>query len=105
MSKKLNCWEYLNCGMEPGGIFSKIHGPCPIPLMMRYDGVNGGQGAGRICWEIVSQRSQNQELFACRSSRSCVHCKFYHRVHSEQEELVTTFAKNRLKNKNVLIDK
>jgi eukaryotic-like serine/threonine-protein kinase len=85
MGARLNCWEFNNCGMEPGGIFADKYGPCPIPRMMKYDGVNSGRGAGRICWSIMNGSLQNNHL-VCRNSRhSCFHCSFYNRVQNEIE--------------------
>ena len=81
---KLNCWEFNNCGMEPGGIFAKKYGPCPVPKMMKYDGINGGRGAGRACWSIMS--SSRDSRMICRNSRqSCFRCSFYNRVQNELE--------------------
>ena len=80
----------MNCGMEPGGLFSKLHGPCPVAQTMRYDGVNGGRGAGRICWEVKPGYGRESNIF-CRNHRlSCQNCKFYLRVHSEEEELIAS---------------
>jgi len=84
MSLKLNCWEYRNCGMEPGGIFAKIYGACPVPAMMKLDGVNGGRGAGRACWIAINDASAPRPS-VCRSSRlSCHSCEFFKRVHCEE---------------------
>lgn len=84
MSQKLNCWEFRNCGMEPGGVFSEIYGPCPVPKMMKYDGLNGGCGAGRVCWMVMNTSSQKGP-FICRNSRqSCYNCEFCRRVHNEE---------------------
>lgn len=86
MSDRLNCWEFNNCGMEPGGIFAKIHGPCPVPQLMKYDGVNGGRGAGRTCWTLMNSTSFKSP-FVCRNSRlSCFQCRFYQRVQAEEEK-------------------
>jgi hypothetical protein len=72
--------------MEPGGIFAKIHGPCPVPQMLKYDGVNGGRGAGRACWTIMNSTSQKSS-FICRNNRlSCFQCRFYQRVLAEEEK-------------------
>ena len=90
MSRRLNCWEYRNCGMEPGGIFSEIYGTCPVALNMKFDGVNGGRGAGRICWKVMN-RISSKDPFICRHNRqSCIHCDFYRRVNSEEESTVIT---------------
>lgn len=87
MGQKINCWEYRNCGMEPDGIFSKIHGECPIPKMMKLDGINGGKGAGRACWTVVHSSTPGDAPIPCRNSRiSCIDCEFYHRVQGENIE-------------------
>jgi hypothetical protein len=70
--------------MEPEGIFSKIYGECPIPKMMKYDGANGGTGAGRICWMAANSLSRNKKI-VCRNNRvSCMQCEFYLRVQREE---------------------
>ena len=84
MGKKINCWEYRNCGVEPGGIFAEIYGECPVPRMMKYDGVNGGRGAGRVCWKVMNNAAL-KEPFICRNSRiSCFQCEFFIRVKNEE---------------------
>jgi hypothetical protein len=71
--------------MEPGGIFAEIYGVCPVPKVMKYDGVNGGRGAGRTCWTIMN-RFPEKGPFICRNNRlSCVNCPFFIRVCSEEE--------------------
>jgi len=85
MCAKINCWEFNNCGMEPGGIFAEIYGACPVPQMMKYDGVNGGRGAGRTCWMVMNSGT-NSELPVCRNNRlTCHHCTFFQRVQSEED--------------------
>ena len=70
--------------MEPGGIFSEVYGACPVARMMKYDGINGGRGAGRACWTVMNTGSPRGP-FICRNSRkSCFSCEFYRRVHSEE---------------------
>ena len=85
MSRKLNCWEYRNCGMEPGGIFSEIYGTCPVPTMMKYDGANGGRGAGRVCWRVKNKATAKGRDLCRHHRQSCIHCDFYRRVQSEEE--------------------
>ncbi len=72
MCAKLNCWEFRNCGMEPGGIFSGIKGECPIPKMMKYDGANGGAGAGRTCWMATSINPRHGSI-VCRKNGTALH--------------------------------
>ena len=84
---KINCWECRNCGMEPGGIFARIYGPCPVAAnSMKYDGINDGRGAGRTCWRFLQENSRGLERQVCRFGRSsCVECAFYRRVHNEED--------------------
>jgi hypothetical protein len=75
--------------MEPGGIFSKIYGECPVPKILKNDGINGGNGAGRSCWTIIGKNPQNGQ-FICRNSRvSCLQCEFYCRVQAEEDHSPT----------------
>ncbi len=85
VKNKLNCWEFTNCGMEPDGIFAQIHGPCPVAsASMKYDGVNGGRGGGRICWEIM-RNNAGSIRHECRFNRMpCRKCKFFMRVMAEE---------------------
>lgn len=89
MSGKINCWEFRNCGMEPGGIFAEIYGPCPVPRMMKHDGVNGGRGAGRNCWTIMNSTTQKSPNIYRNNRLSCYHCPFFKRVQSEEGLKVT----------------
>jgi len=85
MSDKLNCWEFRNCGMEPGGIFARVREECPVPRMMKYDGVNGGVGAGRACWTVTASELKNGSVVCRRSGRLCINCEFYLRVQREMD--------------------
>ncbi|MFH2036667.1 MAG: two-CW domain-containing protein [Candidatus Zixiibacteriota bacterium] len=93
MYRKLNCWEYHNCGMEPGGMFADIkNNPCPIPSLFKFDGINDGRGAGRYCWMIQDKTAGGNHEFICRNSnKSCCHCPFYIRVQNEEAEVVRQF--------------
>lgn len=51
--KKLNCWEFKNCGRQPGGFAEKKAGVCPAAVSDECDGMNSGQAAGRFCWSIA----------------------------------------------------
>lgn len=46
---KKNCWEVLQCGLEPGGAQEKELGVCPAASDSRLDGTNQGLNAERIC--------------------------------------------------------
>lgn len=86
MNHKINCWEFHNCGMEPGGMFSDVYGPCPVPLAMKYDGFNGGRAAGRVCWKIMDSPNVriNNPFISCSKRNSCCKCAFYNRVRNEE---------------------
>lgn len=79
---RLNCWEFKNCGREPGGLMTRIHGVCPVATTMKFDGVNGGHAAGRSCW-AVTERSGC--LSAGAPDARCHQCDFYRRVLFEEE--------------------
>ena len=52
MEKRLNCWEYKNCGYGPG--IAKSNGMiCPTVLEGRLNGVHNGTQAGRACWVVA----------------------------------------------------
>jgi len=95
MSYKLNCWEFRNCGLEPGGILAKIHGECPVPREMKKDGVNGGIGAGRSCWAVVNSCHAVNRIAGRNRRRSCLECEFYRRVVCE-EDLQSTLCEEDL---------
>ncbi|MDF1544676.1 MAG: hypothetical protein P1R58_06190 [bacterium] len=87
MCKKLNCWEYKNCGREAGGLMADALGECPVSRAMKFDGLNGGKAAGRACWMVPNS--------ACRLNRgrqripACHNCEFYKRVVREEADQVS----------------
>ncbi|MEW5994447.1 MAG: two-CW domain-containing protein [Candidatus Zixiibacteriota bacterium] len=89
MVRKLNCWEFKNCGREPGGLMAEVLGPCPVPAAMEFDGSNGGIGAGRVCWLVNGGNCKNGSV-RWRRTQSCLECEFYHRVHYEEETAPVT---------------
>lgn len=50
---RLNCWEFMRCGREPGGAHASELGICPAPLDTSADGYNGGRNGGRTCWTVA----------------------------------------------------
>ena len=83
-----NCWEYMNCGREEGGLMAERLGECPVSKSMRYDGTNGGRGAGRACWMVPDSRTHCSHNRLSETT-SCKDCQFYKRVLFEQEEQTT----------------
>ncbi len=81
MTTKQNCWQVLECGRELGGHLVEELGVCPVSLDLEYDGVNGGKGGGRFCWEVAGSfsRGERQGRFAT-SCVDCVLCPFLEQV-------------------------
>lgn len=96
MCQKLNCWEFHNCGREPGGVLSDSLGVCPITQAFKYDGINDGKAAGRVCWSL--RDSLRQDSITCMQKNfPCHQCAFYRRVVHEETDsaarkLVSTVA-------------
>lgn len=83
--RKLNCWEFNNCGREPGGNNIEKYGPCPAALDKRLDGYNSGTNAGRACWAVAGTLCGGapKGLIALKL-RDCMKCEFHHTVIKEE---------------------
>jgi two-component system NtrC family sensor kinase len=83
--KKLNCWEFKNCGREPGGINVTELGICPSASEEKADRINNGHNAGRVCWAVSGTFCQGevQGSFACKLYR-CTDCDFYKQIRTEE---------------------
>ncbi len=85
MKKKINCWEYMKCGRQPGGDKVDKQGLCPATIDPIYDGFNQGDFAGRTCW-LVSGTFCSGKIkgsFADKQD-SCKNCAFYKKIHAEE---------------------
>ena len=82
MERKLNCWEYRNCGREKGGLMVSVLGECPASTSMAFDGTNGGMAGGRACW-MVRESNRLARIQTC-SGTPCHSCEFYRRVVHEE---------------------
>ena len=82
---KKNCWEFKNCGRQPGGSHIDDYGVCPAAKEHRLDGVHGGEKAGRACWVISGTlcKGEVQGTFA-KKYKSCEICDFYANVRKEE---------------------
>ncbi len=82
---KENCWEFKNCGRQPGGAKSKELGVCPATIEVRTDGINQGENGGRVCWAIAGTLcgGKVQGVFATKFA-DCLECEFYARVRDEE---------------------
>lgn len=81
----MNCWEYKQCGREPGGNKVKDLGICPAATEQKLHGINGGTNGGRSCWVIKETLCGNQVQggFAEKLSK-CLGCDFYSTVRDEE---------------------
>ncbi len=87
MKGDLNCWQYKNCGREKGGLMVDVLGECPVSTAMKYDGLNGGQGAGRSCWMAPNSACRRDQVGGNRRWDACHNCEFYKRVVFEEKEM------------------
>ncbi len=102
MTKKRNCWEYMNCGRNPGGHAAAGSGVCPVSLHEELNGVHGGKNAGRACWAVDDslcpevQRESQQKKFS-----GCWKCEFYHSVKNEERSSRHGFVATYREMKNI----
>lgn len=88
---KLNCWEHMKCGREPGGVNVNKLGVCPASIEQRADGLNCGKNAGRVCWATAGTLCDGkiQGTFA-RKLSSCMKCEFFQLVIGEEADNCAT---------------
>ena len=82
VTRRLNCWEFLNCGRGPDGANGDI---CPAGVDRAAEGVNSGTCGGRVCWAVsgtfCGSRPQGTEA---SKILSCFSCSFFTRVLQEE---------------------
>lgn len=85
MAIKQNCWEFKNCGREPGCANVAELGICPASTNTKVDGANSGKNGGRACWPITGTFCGGtvQGSFAVKLA-NCMSCDFYKLVGSEE---------------------
>ena len=96
--KKLNCWEFRNCGREPGGKNAIEFGICPCAKKSDYTGVNGGKYSGRFCWAVAGTycKGEIQGSFA-KKFKDCVNCNFLKYVQEEEGRSFLLYIKQQKK--------
>ncbi|QWR76961.1 two-CW domain-containing protein [Candidatus Magnetomonas plexicatena] len=85
VSKKLNCWEFHNCGRQPGGAHVERFGLCPVATATSFNGLHGGVNAGRACWAVLPSVGKKKESYAAKIRR-CTKCEFHQLVIKEEEK-------------------
>lgn len=85
--KKLNCWELMKCGREPGGANEEGLGACAAATAGEMDGVHGGRNGGRACWVVAGTFccGKTQGMYV-RKQLYCSECEFFRRVKAEEKE-------------------
>jgi hypothetical protein len=79
--KKLNCWDVMKCGREPGGARVEESGTCPASMETSLDGVNGGIAGGRACWGVPNTDCGGTVR---EKIPECLDCSFFLRVMDEE---------------------
>ncbi|MEK6776123.1 MAG: two-CW domain-containing protein [bacterium] len=82
---KHNCWDYCECGRQPGGENVEELGVCPAAIDKSADGLNNGENGGRICWALTGTfcGGEAQGTFA-EKHHSCLVCGFFKMVRLEE---------------------
>ena len=84
---KENCWEFMKCGRESGGLRVEELGVCPAAIEKDLDGINSGKNAGRCCSAISGTlcTGRKQGDFT-QKVLGCIKCKFYIKVFLEEKD-------------------
>jgi hypothetical protein len=92
--RKKNCWQFKNCGREPGGKKTSELGICPAATETRLNNINSGKNGGRACWAIAGTLCGGQVQGAyAQKLGNCLSCDFYKQVVQEEgKELIKTAA-------------
>lgn len=82
---KKNCWDFKQCGRQPGGHRTQELGICPAAIETRLDGIHGGSRAGRACWIVAGTycKGEVQGTYA-KKFKNCQQCEFYAAVREEE---------------------
>lgn len=85
MKPKPNCWEFKNCGREPGGIKAGKEGICPAAEEKTFDTFNHGINAGRACW-LVAGTFCDDEVSGTFAEKidTCRNCNFYKKIQTDE---------------------
>jgi hypothetical protein len=84
--KKLNCWEFKQCGREPGGKHAEEQGVCPAATEQNLNGTHDGVNAGRACWVIAGTMCEGKTHGTyAQKLGDCEMCDFYSLVKRETD--------------------
>ena len=82
---KINCWEFKQCGLEPGGKNVKEKGVCPAATAQDANGFCGGKNGGRACVYITGTFCGGYCQGTYKDKKhKCENCDFYKLVRKEE---------------------
>lgn len=86
---KKNCWEVMDCGLQPGGDTTHSQGICPASIPGECNGINYGVFGGRFCWAIVGtlcsrEAVESSDKLLIKIFTDCIHCDFFKKVQDEE---------------------
>ncbi len=87
---KINCWEFKECGREPGGNNISELGVCAVSTHEKLNGIHGGINVGRCCWVLLNAcftKTERPKNFNEHTAR-CSKCDFYTLVYESEEVLI-----------------
>lgn len=76
--KKIRCWEFKNCGREPGGRNAEDLGVCPVTVNEDLEGCSDTENICSRCWTEVGTLcgGEVQGLYA-KKVGSCLKCDYF----------------------------
>lgn len=84
---KLACWEFKQCGREPGGAHVSPGGVCPAATDETLEGVNGGRNGGRACWALPGTLcGEDGSPASSPGGARCAACEFLALVREEEAD-------------------
>lgn len=91
--EKLNCWEYTNCGRNPGGKNVSTLGVCPASILTSANGYLGGENGGRACVYITGTFCAGtiQGTFKDKE-KHCTECDFYKSLRKDETTHISVLS-------------
>lgn len=81
---KVNCWDFKQCGLGPGGEMVAERGLCPCAEPGAHDGRNAGTFAGRFCWKVLGTLCFDAaQSTAAEKMTACIRCDFFKSIRQE----------------------
>jgi hypothetical protein len=86
---KTNCWEFKECGREPGGSKVSEFGVCPAAIDKKVNGIHDGINGGRCCWALAGTLCGGvvQGTFS-KKMLDCMVCDHYKTVFKDEKSSV-----------------